>query len=75
MNGFWAQQQVGIAIFLGVLLAIALTNLCALRRLGDYPAPTEGPTVSVLVPARNEVSAIGPCLRSLLAQAYPTFEV
>lgn len=75
MSGFWAEQQVGIAIFLGVLLAIALTNLRALRRLGDYPAPTQYPLVSVLVPARNEASAIGPCLRSLLAQEYPAFEV
>jgi chlorobactene glucosyltransferase len=75
LNGFWTQQQMGIAIFLGVLLAIALTNLRALRRLGDFPAPSQFPTVSVLVPARNEASAIGPCLRSLLSQDYPAFEV
>lgn len=76
MSGFWAEQQVGVAIFLGVLLAIALTNLRALKRLGDYSlAPPRFPTVSVLVPARNEAVAIGPCLRSLLAQDYPTFEV
>src|SRR5271157_1600824 len=29
------------------------------------------PTVSVIVPARNEEHNIGPCLKSLLAQDYP----
>jgi chlorobactene glucosyltransferase len=33
------------------------------------------PRVSVLVPARNEEAHIGDCVRSLLAQDYPDFEV
>ena len=33
------------------------------------------PLVSVLVPARNEARRIVPCLRSLLAQDYPRFEI
>src|SRR6185437_11905331 len=33
------------------------------------------PRISVLVPARNEERAIGACLASLQAQAYPNFEI
>lgn len=37
--------------------------------------PPDAPRVSVLVPARNEARNIGPCVRSLLGQNYPNFEV
>lgn len=33
------------------------------------------PLVSVLIPARNEARRISPCLRSLLAQDYPNYEI
>jgi chlorobactene glucosyltransferase len=44
------------------------------------PAPVDlrrrrWPRVSLLIPARNEEARIGPCLKSLLAQDYPSFEV
>ena len=35
----------------------------------------DAPLVSVLVPARNEARRITPCLRSLLAQDYPNYEI
>lgn len=75
MNSPWAQHQACLLLFLLVLLAIAVTNLRRLRRLGEYPVPSQLPTVSVLVPARNEVANIGPCVSSLLAQRYPHYEV
>ena len=75
MTPFWLQHQLGIATFLGILLLIALVNLLALRRLGRYPLPPLFPRVSVLLPARNEEAVIGDCVRSLLAQDYPDFEV
>ncbi|MBO9371680.1 MAG: glycosyltransferase [Chloroflexi bacterium] len=75
MTPFWLQHQLGIATFLGILLLIALGNLLALRRLGTYPLPPLFPRVSVLLPARNEEAVIGDCVRSLLAQDYPDFEV
>lgn len=75
MNGFWLQHQVSLLVFLGVILLIALSNLWALRRLGYHGQPPCFPSVSVLVPARNEAANIGPCLRSLLAQEYPDFEI
>lgn len=75
MTPFWLQHQLGIVVFLGVLLLISLSNLLALRRLGTYPPPSRFPRVSILLPARNEEAVIGKCVRSLLAQDYPDFEV
>jgi chlorobactene glucosyltransferase len=71
MNG----HQASIIIFLGVTAAIALLNALALHRLGQYPAPARFPRVSILVPARNEERTIEACVRSLLAEDYPDFEV
>jgi chlorobactene glucosyltransferase len=65
----------GICLFLGALLAISLSNRFVLRRLGDHPDLRELPKVSILVPARNEEANIEACIRSLLAQNYPDFEV
>lgn len=68
-------HQASLIFFLAVLLLIALSNLRSLRRLGTYPLPTHLPPLSVLVPARDEETNIGPCVRSLLVQEYPDFEV
>ena len=65
----------GICLFLIALLAISLSNRIVVRRLGDYAAPAKLPMVSILVPARNEEANIEACVRSLLAQNYPDFEV
>ena len=51
-----------------------LANLPVLVRFRSGPIPEKCPSVSVLVPARNEARRIGPCLESLLAQDYPRFE-
>jgi chlorobactene glucosyltransferase len=75
LSSFWAQHQISIIAFVLVLLLIALSNLRALRRLGDWGMPPRFPRVSVLVPARNEEENISHCVNSLLAQEYPDFEV
>lgn len=75
MTSSWFSHQIGIVVFLGVLLLIALSNLLTLRRLGTYPTPARFPRVSILLPVRNEQGVIEECLRSLLAQDYPDFEV
>ncbi len=75
MTGSGLQHQISLIIFLGILLLIALVNLVALRRLGTYPLPARFPHVSILIPVRNEEAVIGDCVRSLLAQDYPDFEV
>jgi chlorobactene glucosyltransferase len=70
-----AGHQIGLILFVVAILGIALSNLRAMRRLGDYPSAVHYPSVSVLVPARNEEENIRPCVLSLLAQDYPDFHV
>ncbi|MCK4334646.1 glycosyltransferase [candidate division WOR-3 bacterium] len=75
MSNIWINIQVITIVFLLLLLLIALSNTRSFRRLGDYPAPSRFPRVSILLPARNEERNIAACVRSLLAQDYPDFEV
>jgi chlorobactene glucosyltransferase len=75
MSPLWLEHQAGIVFFLLLLVLVAATNFRALRRLGRYPPPSRLPRVSILLPARQEEENIIPCIRSLLAQDYPDFEV
>lgn len=72
---FWLQRQEDLALFVIGLIVISLSNLLTLRRLAQYPSPSSFPSVSILVPARNEEGNIIPCLQTLLAQKYPDYEV
>lgn len=57
-----------------VITAIAVLNTFTFPRL--RPAqPDDSPTVSLLIPARNEAKVIGPTVAHLLAQNYPNFEI
>ena len=71
----WIDHVGGIVIFLAILLLISFINLLTLKRLGKFPDPLHSPRVSLLVPARNEARNIEGCVRGLLAQDYPAFEV
>ncbi len=83
MNLFWLEHQAGVVVFLAVLVAIALSNLRALKRVAkpsDSESRVQGaahrtPRVSILVPARNEEHNVAGAVRMLLAQEYPEFEV
>lgn len=75
MTNFLICMLSGLLGFEISLLAIIFSNRRILRQLGDYGWPIAWPAVSILVPARNEANNIGPCVRSLLAQRYPDFEV
>jgi chlorobactene glucosyltransferase len=72
---FWIVLQIAILACLALVLLITLTNLFAFRYLGRFPMPARFPRISVLVPARDEEANIGTCVRSLLAQDYPDFEL
>lgn len=74
--------QVVRIVLLVLLVGIAISNLFSLRRVESFRNAGSGcseqeqlPFVSVLVPARNEEANIENCLRSLLAQNYPRFEL
>ncbi len=71
----WIDHVGGIVIFLAILLLISFVNLLTLKRLGQFSDPPYTPRVSLLVPARNEARNIEGCVRGLLAQNYPAFEV
>lgn len=75
MTGFWQQHQLGVFAFLTVLLAISLSNWLMLRRMDAFSPASRWPSVSVLLPVRDEVDNITEALSSLLAQEYPDFEV
>jgi chlorobactene glucosyltransferase len=59
---------------LGVFFGILLLNLIDLKRLSKK-SPARTPFISVLIPARNEERSIEACVRSVLMQQYPNFEV
>ena len=73
---YWQIHPYTVVAFLGFCLLTALGNSLFLRRLGGRNSGlTHFPFVSILVPARNEEANIETCVRSLLGQDYPAFEV
>ncbi len=72
---FTEQLFFGILIFVSLGLMIALSNTLWMRRFEDYELEEDMPFVSILIPARNEAKNIEACVRSLLKQNYPNFEV
>lgn len=75
MEFIWINHQIGLLISLVVILFITLSNVKIMRKLNSYPISRSFPRVSVLIPARNEEDNIADCVRSLLKQDYPNFEV
>jgi len=66
------------AVFiLGTLyfLVLSASNVLWLRLSSRPPRAHRGRMVSVLVPARDEESNIGPCIESLLDQTYSDYEI
>ncbi len=55
--------------------SLALINMLWMKRETKTADLTEGPFVSVLVPARDEEIHIGPCVESLMNQTYKNYEV
>lgn len=74
-------MKLAFVIFL-VLLIIACWILARLLRAflryrleNSFPLPDDTPTVSVCIPARNEMHAMTECLERVLASDYPKMEV
>lgn len=72
---FSADLITHLIIFQLVLLLIILSNILLSRRARRHQKPAELPSVSILVPARNEEDKIAACVVSLLKQDYPDFKV
>jgi chlorobactene glucosyltransferase len=75
MSAVWHLHYQMIIFFLVILQIIAILNIFGMRRFDQYPQSVELPYVSILIPARNEQENIETCIRSILAQDYPQFEV
>jgi chlorobactene glucosyltransferase len=54
---------------------LSLTNTAYLALFSKKPSLTNGPKVSVLIPARDEEKNIGRCIDSLLNQTYCNYEI
>jgi chlorobactene glucosyltransferase len=68
--------QIVVAVLMVVIAANLIFNLRSLRRPDKHSrVPEPAPLVSVLIPARNEEENIETCLKSLLKQDYPNFEI
>jgi chlorobactene glucosyltransferase len=68
---------VAIVVFVNLYFAVRILELTLRSHAliaGAQPSP-EMPMLSIIVPARNEERQIEACVRSLLAQDYPHFEV
>lgn len=63
-----------ILLVLIVLTGIAASNFILFRKR-KYSDLDEYPSISVLIPARNEEKKIKKCVESVLRQDYPDFEV
>lgn len=69
---FWAGAVIwSVFLILGVINALLVPNLAKVRAT----APREWPSVSIVVPARNEESGIRKAVTSFCTQDYPAFEV
>jgi len=66
---------IDLILFQMVVLIVILSNIYLLHHTRRHAPPPSYPKVSILVPARNEENNIGSCIRSLLDQDYPDFEV
>lgn len=62
-------------VLLAAMLAVALWNLVAARRLEAAADPSSLPVVSILVPARNEEANLRTLLPALLRLDYPKLEI
>lgn len=79
MTALLIQHQIGIIFFLSALLVVAISNWVTLPRLdrqeANSPHPARTPSVSVLIPARNEAANIIPMLESIRNLDYPNFQI
>ncbi len=62
-------------VILLMILSTTVFNFFTAPKIARAPKPKATPTVSILIPARNEEQNIGKCLDGLMKQDYPNFEI
>lgn len=76
MIRYLISQQLNILIFFTLILINSILNLWRIKNLKDVDVIYNSfPLVSILIPARNEEKNIEKCVRSILNQKYPNFEL
>ncbi|MGB9842735.1 MAG: glycosyltransferase [Caldisericia bacterium] len=69
-------QQLNIVIFFTLVLINSLFNIKRIKNLKNVETINENlPKISILIPARNEEKNIEKCVKSILNQNYPEFEI
>ncbi|OQB47580.1 MAG: GalNAc(5)-diNAcBac-PP-undecaprenol beta-1,3-glucosyltransferase [Firmicutes bacterium ADurb.Bin153] len=63
------------SIFLGILVLVLLSNIILIPCLRNSLVTESTRKLSILVPARNEQDNIEKCVRSLMGQDYPNYEI
>lgn len=75
MEGYLALFS-AVMFIIGVYSFIAtLLNLRHFRKLGNVKDETDGPLISVIIPARNEENSLGRLLESMIGQSYRNLEI
>jgi len=64
-----------LTLLLVAQLALVIWNVQVVRRPRAHRWRTDAPSISVLVPARNEEETIAECIGALLVQDYPNLEI
>ena len=75
LYGVLAGIMICVAACWALLLRGIARSFLQVPRLGSVRGASDGPAVSVILPARNEEGYIGKCLQSLAGQDYPRYEV
>ena len=76
MIKYLISQQLNILIFFTFIFINALFNIKRIKNLKNVDAIKDNfPFVSILIPARNEEKNIERCVKSIISQNYPNFEL
>ena len=62
-------------VLLAIVLSVTLFNAATAPMLKKSVGLQSCPSVSVLIPARNEEANVGACIKGLLSQNYDNFKI
>lgn len=72
----WLLIYAALIFFIGIYaLILSVSNVVVISRQLPRKLESDGPLVSILVPARNEEKNLEACINSLMKQDYPNIEI